>query len=133
MNKAILIGRWTKDPDTKYAGDLCITTGSLAVDRKFKREGEPTADFPRVKAFGKTAESIDKYFCKGMKIAVTGHIQTGHYDDKEGKRVNTFEVIIDEWEFAEKKQGGGEIVQEGIADDDGFVDASGVPDAFLDF
>lgn len=100
MNSANLIGRLTKDPETRYTGEgLAITAYTLAVDR---RGGE--ADFIPVKAFGKSAEFADKYFHKGMKVAVTGRIQTGSYTNKEGRKVYTFEVAADNQEFCERKE-----------------------------
>ena len=103
MNKVILIGRLTKDVETRYAGEMAVSCYSLAVDRKFKREGEPTADFINCVAFGKSGEFAEKYLKKGMKIAVTGRIQTGSYTDKEGKKVYTTDVIVEEHEFCESK------------------------------
>ena len=83
MNKVILIGRLTKDVETRYAGEMAVSRYSLAVDRKYKKEGEPTADFINCVAFGKSGEFAEKYLRKGMKIAVTGRIQTGSYTDKD--------------------------------------------------
>lgn len=106
MNKTILIGRSTKDADVRYSqGDkpIAIARISLAVDRKFKQEGQPTADFINCIAFGKTAEVIEKYVVKGTKIAVVGHIQTGSYTNKDGQKVYTTDVVIDELEFCESK------------------------------
>ena len=100
MNKAIITGRWTKDPDIKYTGDsLCIARGTIAVNRRGKDNG---ADFISVVAFGKTAEHIQKYYSKGMKANIFGRIQTGSYDGKNGK-VYTTDVVIDEIEFGESK------------------------------
>ena len=82
---------------------MAIARISLAVDRKFKQEGQPTADFINCIAFGKTAEVIEKYVVKGTKIAVVGRIQTGSYTNKDGAKVYTTEVIVDEQEFAESK------------------------------
>ena len=106
MNKTVLIGRSTKDADVRYSqGDKPMTIAriSLAVDRKFKQEGQPTADFINCIAFGKTAEVIEKYVTKGTKIAVVGHIQTGSYTNKDGQKVYTTDVVIDELEFCESK------------------------------
>lgn len=101
MNKAIITGRWTKDPDIKYTGDsLCIARGTIAVNRRGKDNG---ADFISVVAFGKTAEHIQKYYSKGMKANISGRIQTGSYDGKNGK-VYTTDVVIDEIEFGESKE-----------------------------
>lgn len=100
MNKAIITGRWTKDPDIKYTGEsLCIARGTIAVNRRGKDNG---ADFISVVAFGKTAEHIQKYYSKGMKANISGRIQTGSYEGKNGK-VYTTDVVIDEIEFGESK------------------------------
>lgn len=106
MNKTVLIGRSTKDADVRYSqGDkpMAIARISLAVDRKFKQEGQPTADFINCIAFGKTAEVIERYVVKGKKIAVVGRIQTGSYTNKDGQKVYTTDVVIDELEFCESK------------------------------
>lgn len=106
MNKVILMGRLTKDPETRYSsGDnsKAVSRYTLAVDRKFKRDGEPTADFINCVAFGRNGEFAEKYFQKGTKIAITGHIQTGSYTNRDGQKVYTTDVIIDEQEFAESK------------------------------
>lgn len=107
MNKVILMGRLTRDPEVRYSqGDnaMAIARYSLAVDRRFKRDGdEQTADFINCIAFGKAAEFAEKYLKKGIKIAVTGRIQTGNYTNKDGVKVYTTDVIIEEQEFAESK------------------------------
>ena len=107
MNKVILIGRLTKDTETRVTqGDnpTYITRYTLAVDRKFKKDGEPSADFINCVAFGKSAEFAEKYFFKGMKVAITGRLQTGSYTNKDGQKVYTTDVVIEEQEFAESKQ-----------------------------
>ena len=122
MNKAILIGRLTRDVETRYSGETAISRYSLAVDRKYKREGEPTADFINCVAFGKSGEFAEKYLKKGMKIAVTGRIQTGSYTDKDGKKVYTTDVIVEEHEFCESKgSNGSEQVPTFKPDANGFV------------
>lgn len=96
----------TKDPEIRYsqgANTTCVARYTLAVDRKFKQEGQPTADFINCIAFGKTAEVIEKYVTKGTKIAVVGHIQTGSYTNKDGQKVYTTDVVIDELEFCESR------------------------------
>lgn len=101
MNNANLIGRLTKDPDTRYTTDnMAVARFTVAVDRYGKDAG---ADFISCVAFKNTAEFIDKYFRKGMKIGITGHIQTGKYDNKDGKTVYTTDVVVDRAEFVEKK------------------------------
>lgn len=105
MNKVILIGRLTRDTEVRYSGELAIARYTLAVDRKFKKEGEAEADFVNCVAFGKSGEFAEKYFRKGMKVAVTGRIQTGSYADREtGKTVYTTDIVIEEQEFCERKQ-----------------------------
>lgn len=107
MNKVVLIGRLTKDTETRVTHGENATTVSrytLAVDRRFKRDGDQTADFIPCVAFGKQAEFAEKYLHKGMKIAVVGRIQTGSYTNGEGKKAHTTDVIVEEQEFCESKQ-----------------------------
>lgn len=106
MNKAILMGRLTRDPEVRYsAGEnaLAIARYTLAVDRKFKRDGEATADFISCVVFGKPAEFAEKYFRQGMRIVIGGRIQTGSYTNKEGQKVYTTEVVVEEQEFTDSK------------------------------
>ena len=104
MNRAIITGRLTRDPEVKQTqSDSTVVRFSVAVDRRFKRDGEPTADFFNCVAFGKTAEFVEKYFHKGMKINLEGHMQTGSYTNKEGQKVNTFDIVAEEIEFGESK------------------------------
>jgi single-strand DNA-binding protein len=107
MNKVILMGRLTKDPEVRYStGDSQTTIArySLAVDRRFKRDGdEQTADFINCVVFGKGAEFAEKYLRRGTKIAVSGRLQTGSYTNKDGVKVYTTDVIIEDQEFAESK------------------------------
>ena len=110
MNKVIIIGRFTRDPEIKYStGENATATArfSLAVNRRFKnKEGNYDADFINCVAFGKTAEFIEKYFAKGMAIGITGRIQTGSYTNKEGQKVYTTDVVVEETEFVESKNKG---------------------------
>ena len=110
MNKVILMGRLTRDPEVRYTqGDnaMAIARYSLAVDRRFKKDGdEQTADFINCIAFGKAGEFAEKYFRKGTKIAVVGRIQTGSYTNKDGQKVYTTDVVVEEQEFAESKNSG---------------------------
>ena len=109
MNKVILMGRLTRDPEVRYTqGDnaMAIARYSLAVDRRFKRDGEPDADFINCVAFGKSGEFAEKYLRKGTKIAVVGRIQTGSYTNKDGQKVYTTDVVVEEQEFAESKNSG---------------------------
>ena len=106
MNKVILMGRLTRDPEVRYsAGEnaLAIARYTLAVDRRFRRDGEANADFINCVSFGRTAEFAEKYFRQGLKIAVTGRIQTGSYTNREGQKVYTTEVVVEDQEFAESK------------------------------
>ena len=106
MNKVILMGRLTRDPDVKYtAGDnpMAIARYTLAVDRRFKKENEATADFISCVAFGKAAEFAEKYFRQGIRIVVSGRIQTGSYTNRDGNKVYTTDVVVEEQEFAESK------------------------------
>lgn len=104
MNLVIEIGRLTKDPEVRHNADKCVANYTLAVDRKFKQEGQPDADFIRCVAWNKNAEFAEKYLKKGMKILVRGRIQTGSYTDKDGKTIYTTDVIVEEHEFVESKK-----------------------------
>ena len=107
MNKVVLMGRLTRDPEVRYSqgeAPMAIARYTLAVDRRAKK-GE--ADFISCITFGKSAEFAEKYLRKGIKIAVVGHIQTGSYTNKDGQKVYTTDVIVDEHEFAESKGTGG--------------------------
>ena len=108
MNKVILMGRLTRDPEVRYSsGDssMAIARYTLAVDRRFRRngDGEQTADFIGCVAFGKSAEFAERYFRQGLKIVVTGRIQTGSYTNKDGQKVYTTDVVVEDQEFAESK------------------------------
>ena len=106
MNKVILMGRLTRDPDVRYsAGEnaLAIARYTLAVDRRFRRDGEATADCISCVAFGRVAEFAERYFHQGIRIVVSGRIQTGSYTNREGQKVYTTEVVVEEQEFAESK------------------------------
>lgn len=138
MNKVILMGRLTRDPEIRYTqGEkpMAIARYSLAVDRRGRREGNDgqTADFINCVAFGKAGEFAEKYFHKGIKVAITGHIQAGSYTNKDGVKVYTTDVVVEEQEFAESKSAGGQGGQNnasgvspyGSAAGDGFMN---IPD-----
>ena len=114
MNKVVLVGRLTRDPEVRYSqGDnaTAVARYTLAVDRQFKRDGDQSADFINCIAFGKRGEFAEKYLRKGTKIAVVGRIQTGSYTNKDGNKVYTTDVVVDEHEFVESKasqQNGGD-------------------------
>ena len=110
------MGRLTRDPEVRYTqGDnhMAIARYTLAIDRKFKRDGDQSADFIRCVAFGKSGEFAEKYFHQGTKIVAEGRIQTGSYQDKDGKTVYTTEVVVESQEFAESKQNDGAQMQWG--------------------
>ena len=116
MNKVILMGRLTREPDIRYSQSqsgeqMCIARYTLAVDRRFARRGQDgndqTADFISCVAFGKQGEFAEKYLHQGTKVAVTGRIQTGSYTNKEGQKVYTTDVVTEEIEFAESKNAAG--------------------------
>lgn len=129
MNQAILMGRLTRDPDVKQAGETKVAHYTLAVDRRFKRDGEQNADFIPCVVFGKGAEFAEKYLHKGIKIAITGRIQTGSYTNKDGNKVYTTDVIVESQEFAEKKSDQAEKP----ADDDDFMSIPDGLDAEIPF
>lgn len=114
MNKVILMGRLTRDPEVRYSqgeNATAVARYTLAVDRQFKRDGDQSADFINCIAFGKRGEFAEKYLRKGTKIAVVGRIQTGSYTNKDGNKVYTTDVVVDEHEFVESKasqQNGGD-------------------------
>lgn len=106
MNKVILMGRLTRDPEMRYAqneNNTAVARYTLAVDRRFKRDGEQDADFIGCVVFGKGAEFAEKYLHQGTKIVITGRIQTGSYTNKEGQKVYTTDVMVEDQEFAESK------------------------------
>lgn len=136
MNKIILMGRLTRDPEISYSqnsNNTCIARYTLAVDRRFKQEGGQEADFPSCVVFGKGAEFAEKYLHKGTKIAVVGRLETGSYTNKDGVKVYTTTVVVEEQEFAESKSasqnsGGGNYQQSSAnnsTSDDGFMN---IPD-----
>lgn len=112
MNKVILMGRLTRDPEVRYSqGDqpTAIARYTLAVDRRFRRDADQqTADFIGCVAFGRLAEFVEKYLRKGTKVVVTGRIQTGSYTNRDGQKVYTTDVVVEECEFAESKNSGGD-------------------------
>ena len=133
MNKVILMGRLTRDPDIRYTQpnsaqeQTCIARYSLAVNRRFNRDGEQKADFISCVAFGRQAEFAEKYLRKGTKIVLTGRIQTGSYTNRDGQKVYTTDVVVEEQEFAESKTAG-QIAQQNPAPmtrEDGFME---IPD-----
>ena len=108
MNKVILMGRLTRDPEVRYSqgeGSLAIARYTLAVDRRFRRsnDNEQSADFISCVAFGRSAEFAEKYFRQGLKVIVTGRIQTGSYTNRDGQKVYTTDVVVEDQEFAESK------------------------------
>ena len=106
MNAVVVLGRVVRDLDVRYtSGDnpMCIARYTLAVDRRYKKEGQPTADFLNCVALAKNGEFAEKYFHKGMKIAIMGSIQTGSYTNREGQKVYTTEILVDRQEFADGK------------------------------
>ena len=106
MNKVILMGRLTRNPDVRYSqGEkaTCVARYTLAVNRRFRREGDQDADFINCVAFGRNGEFAEKYLRKGTKIAATGRIQTGSYTNKDGVKVYTTDVVVEEQDFAESK------------------------------
>ena len=126
MNKVILIGRVVRDAEIRYSqgeNPMAIARYTLAVDRRFKKDGEATADFINCVAFGKNGEFAEKYLHKGVKIAVSGRIQTGSYTNKDGQKVYTTDVVVDEQEFCESKSSNHQDKPKPV--DDGFMD---IPD-----
>ncbi|MBR6252920.1 MAG: single-stranded DNA-binding protein [Clostridia bacterium] len=108
MNKVILMGRLTRDPEVRYTqtNNTLVCTFSLAVNRRFKQEGQPDADFFNIVAWSKTGEFCSKYFKKGQQVGVIGRLQTRNYDDKDGKKVYVTEVVAEETYFADSRREG---------------------------
>lgn len=106
MNKVILLGRLVRAPETRYGGandSMAVCRYTLAVDKKFKKDGEATADFINCISFGKIAEFAEKYFTKGLRVAVSGRIQTGSYTNRDGQKVYTTDVVVEEHEIAQSR------------------------------
>ena len=106
MNKVILMGRLTRDPEVRYTpgeNSFAIARYTLAVDRKIRKDGDATADFINCVVFGRSAEFAEKYFRKGLKITIEGRIQTRSYTNRDGQKVYTTEVVVEDQEFAESK------------------------------
>ena len=148
MNKVTLMGRLTRDPEVRYSqGDSRLAIGkfSLAVDRRFKKQGDTvTADFFNCTAFGKQAEFVEKYLKQGTKILVIGRVQNDNYTNKEGQKVYSVQIIVEEIEFAESKSAGannGGSIQnlpldntiEPMAPDEGFMNIPDGIDSSLPF
>ena len=143
MNKVIMMGRLTRDPEVRYsqgANATAIARFSLAVDRRWKREGEPDADFFNCTVFGRQADFVEKYLRQGTKVVVTGRIQNDNYTNKDGQKVYSVQIIVEEIEFAESKNaasgnGGAAASQAGLrpspsqASGDGFMS---IPDGAED-
>lgn len=114
MNIVCMTGRLTRDPDVRYSQGqqaMAIVRFTIAVDREYKKDGQPSADFPSCVAFGKTAEFIEKYVKKGTKLEITGRIQTGSYTNKNGEKVYTTDIAVDRASFAESKKANGDQAQ----------------------
>ncbi len=137
MNKAILMGRLTRDPEVRYSqgeNSTAVARFTLAVDRRFKRPGENSeADFIGCVAFGKQAEFVEKYFRQGMKMVLSGRIQTGSYTNKDGQKVYTTDVVAEDIEFAESKgsSGGADFQQGGSRNGFRPEPSSAIGDGFM--
>ena len=141
MNKVILMGRLTRDPEVRYSqgeNALAIARYTLAVDRRFQKNTDQSADFISCVAFARSAEFAEKYLKQGMKICITGRIQTGSYTNKDGVKVYTTEVVVEDQEFAESKNassggsdfsGGNSRPTPSAASGDGFMS---IPEGFDD-
>lgn len=135
MNKVILMGRLTRDPEVRYSqseNSTAVARFTLAVDRRFKKDGEQAADFINCIAFGKTGEFIEKWTHQGTKLVVEGRIQTGSYTNKDGNKVYTTDVVVENCEFAESKKASEDNNNQSepqLTDDDGFMS---IPDNVAD-
>lgn len=141
MNKAILMGRLTRDPEVRYSqtdSNMAIAKFSLAVDRRYKKQGDTvTADFFNCTAFGKQGEFVEKYLKKGIKVVVTGRIQNDNYTNKDGQKVYSVQIMVEELEFTESKSNDKsqeeDSKQMGEPDADGFINISDGIDSSLPF
>lgn len=141
MNKVTLIGRLSRNPEVRYStgqNPVAVARYTLAVDRKYKRDNEPTADFINCIAFGKNGEFAEKYLVKGTKIAISGRIQTGSYTNKDGNKVYTTDVVVEEQEFCESKSKQNQSQEEQKPPfrpdgDDGFMQIPDTDDSELPF
>ena len=140
MNHVVLIGRLVRDPEIRYSQrekPMAIAKYTLAVDRRYKREGEPTADFIRCISFGNNAEFAEKYMTQGRKFAVEGSIQTGSYQNKDGQTVYTTDVIVNGQDFCDSKpasSGNSGNYAGAATDSEGFMNIpDGVEDEGLPF
>lgn len=123
MNKFLCSGRMTKDPDVRYTtsdSPMCIARGSIAINRRYAKDGEQKADFPNFVAFGKTAEFFEKYVKKGTKLIIEGRLQTGSYE-KDGVKHYTTDIVVEQCEFAESKASAEQTEPTQTADGEGFI------------
>ena len=123
MNKVILMGRLTRDPEVRYsqgANQTAIARFSVAVDRRFKRDGEPTADFFNCTSFGRQAEFVERYLHKGTKVVLSGRIQNDNYTNKDGQMVYSVQIMVEDIEFAESKNAAGGGNEGGYSNGGGF-------------
>lgn len=132
MNRVVLMGRLTRDPEVRYSRgepSIAIARYTLAVDRRGRKDqnGEQTADFISIIAFDKAGEFAEKYFCQGMRVLVSGRIQTGSYTNRDGRKVYTTDIVVDDQEFADSRQTGGSEGQQGAQNGP----ASPVGDGFM--
>lgn len=129
MNRIILMGRLTKDPEVRYGGanNTAVAKYTLAVDRRFKREKEPDADFITCVSFGKAGEFVEKYLRKGTKVVVEGELQNNNWTDKDGNKRYDFQVVTSGVEFAESKKSDSQPAPSGPVDEDGFMQ---IPEGF---
>ncbi len=138
MNKVILMGRLTRDPEVRVStGERQTTIGrfSIAVDRRFKREGQPEADFFNCTTFGKQAEFVEKYLHKGTKVVVVGSVQNDNYTNKDGQQVYSVQIMVDEIEFAESKnasENSGNTFQNPQPSAQGANDFMNIPDGVVE-
>ena len=130
MNKVILMGRLTRDPEVRYsqgASQTAVARFSVAVDRRFKREGEPDADFFNCTCFGKQAEFVERYLHKGVKVVLSGRVQNDNYTNKDGQMVYSVRSMVDESEFAESKNASAGNGDGGYRNNGGFGGGNSAP------
>ena len=128
MNKCIFVGRITRDPEMRYSGadsQTVVARFGLAINRRFKRDGEPDADFINCVAFGKVAEIIEKYTGKGSQIGIVARVQTGNYTNKDGVKIYTTDFVVEELDLLSKSSSG-ENASAPVPSSDGFMNVDGI-------
>lgn len=135
MNKVILLGNLTRDPEIRYSQgekQMAVARFSLAVNRRFAKDGETNADFLNCTAFGKTAEFVEKYFRQGSRMSLVGRIENNNYTNKNGEKVYSVQIMVEEVEFAERKSSQNDVGNQQQTQQNGDDDFMNIPDGIED-